>query len=353
IFSSMHRPELMLLALAAALFHTLNHATFKSLLFLSAGSVIHGTHTRNIEEYGGLIKCMPMTGLFFLVGSMAISALPPFNGFFSEWLTFQSLFSGLATADSIARWAFLLAAASLAVTGGLALACFVKAFGAAFLARPRSNAAKKAKESARSMRVGMAGLAALCLVIGFASAPVASVLLKVSRETTAAQQVTSVVDVSHPQALAVGSHGTSVSGPAVLALVAAAPIIVWLVVRYGVNRRQKVATGDTWDCGTPLTPRMEITATGFAHSIILMFQGFIRPTLHHRVEYHSPKNPYLLKSRTVHMTVRDAYQAHLYKPAYRGMFAVSRQVKRIQNGNLNAYVLYMFIILILVLVVEA
>ena len=162
-------PSLALLGLVAALFHTLNHATFKSLLFLSAGSVINQTHTRNMEEYGGLIKYMPQTAFFFLIGSMAISALPPFNGFFSEWLTFQSLFQGIASLDFYTKWIFILAAGSLAFTGGLALACFVKAFGVTFLARPRSKEIAHAKESSFSLRLAMSSLAVLSLLFGFFS----------------------------------------------------------------------------------------------------------------------------------------------------------------------------------------
>ncbi|HEX9153853.1 MAG TPA: hydrogenase 4 subunit B, partial [Candidatus Saccharimonadales bacterium] len=352
IFASLHLHSLELLALAAALFHTLNHATFKSLLFLSVGSVIQKTHTRNIEEYGGLLKLMPFTGLFFLIGSMAISALPPFNGFFSEWLTYQSLFHGLYVAGNV-KWVFLAAAGSLAVTGGLAAACFVKAFGASFLARPRSDAAKRAKESALPMRFGMAGLALLCLVIGAFAGPVTAELQKVSRTTTGLPSASdSLVSVNSNQTIAVGAH-SSVSAPAVLGLLLVACAVVWIVVRYGVHRRQKVTTGDTWDCGTPLNGRMEITATGFARSILLVFRDVLRPSLHHKVEYHNTSNPYRLKSRNVSMHVRDIYQSYIYAPLYAGLLMLSRQARRIQNGDLGTYVLYIFIILIVTLLVGA
>ena len=178
IFSSLNMPALALLSLTAALFHTLNHAIFKSLLFLGAGSVINQMHTRNMEEYGGLIKYMPQTAFFFLIGSMAISALPPFNGFFSEWLTFQSLFQGIITLDSAMRWLFVLAVGALAFTGGLALACFVKAFGATFLARPRSPEVVHAKESPRSMLFGMGALALLSLLFGIFSSQATFLLAK-------------------------------------------------------------------------------------------------------------------------------------------------------------------------------
>ncbi len=125
-----------LFALAAALYHLVNHAIFKALLFFGAGAVASATGTRNMESFGGLMRVMPYTAAFFLAGSLAIAALPPFNGFVSEWLTFQVLFAGVIGAPLAVKIAFLVALSSLVFTGGLAIACFVKVFGTAFLARP-------------------------------------------------------------------------------------------------------------------------------------------------------------------------------------------------------------------------
>src|SRR5213593_3971491 len=154
------------LALIAGLYHTINHATFKGLLFLGAGAVLHSTHTRNMEEMGGLIKRMPQTAFFFLIGAVAISALPPLNGFVSEWLTYQALLQGFGTTESLWRLVFPLSGAMLALTGALAAACFVKAFGITFLAQPRSDHAAQAQEVAPSMRFGMAVLTAACVLLG-------------------------------------------------------------------------------------------------------------------------------------------------------------------------------------------
>ncbi|HEU4913860.1 MAG TPA: proton-conducting transporter membrane subunit [Candidatus Saccharimonadales bacterium] len=353
VFSSLGHTGLMLLALTASLFHTLNHATFKSLLFLSAGSMIQATHTRNIEQYGGLLKVLPLTGLFFLVGSMAISALPPFNGFFSEWLTFQALFNGLAVSGTYVQWVFIGATASLAFTGGLALACFVKAFGVSFLARPRSQAAKKAKESSAPMLAGMAGLAITCAAIGVMSSPVTHLLHDVAAGTTGLSSA--VIDATGVGTISVDAITSSVSGPAVLALVVLVPLGVWFGVRYGVYRGQKVVVGKTWDCGTELNERMEITASGFSQSIVRIFGMFLRPSVRYHIEHHDPAKPnhYSLKSRTVSMHVHDLYQAHLYRPLYAGLLALSRAVRRIQSGNLNMYVLYIFVIVIIALVLGA
>ena len=152
------------LALAAALFHVLNHALFKGALFLGAGSVIASTGTGNMEALGGLLKRMPYTGLFFLAGALAICALPPMNGFVSEWLTYQSLLLGYQAPSVTAKIVSPLGGAALALTGALAAAGFVKAFGIAFLGMPRGDRARHAQESSAWMIAGMALLAVPCLL---------------------------------------------------------------------------------------------------------------------------------------------------------------------------------------------
>jgi len=157
---------LALLGLIAALYHTVNHAAFKALLFLGAGAVVHATGTRNMEAMGGLIKRMPWTAACFLIGSAAIAALPPLNGFVSEWLTFLALFQNMRLESVGQNLVFTLGIASLALTGGLAMACFVKAFGITFLALPRSDAAAGAHEASPPMRLAMLALAAACVALG-------------------------------------------------------------------------------------------------------------------------------------------------------------------------------------------
>ena len=166
VFRSYDRPLLAAVALAACLFHIFNHAVFKSLLFLSAGAVVHATETRNMERMGGLIRRMPLTALCFLVGAVAISGLPPLNGFVSEWLTYQALLGGFGSTPSLTRIVFPIAGSLLALTGALAAACFVRAFGIGFLALPRSSQAAHAHEAHPSMLAGMGALAALCIALG-------------------------------------------------------------------------------------------------------------------------------------------------------------------------------------------
>ena len=158
MFRALGQANLAALALIAALYHTFNHAMFKGLLFLGAGSVVQATHTRNMEKMGGLIRRMPVTALCFLVGAVAISGLPPLNGFVSEWLTYQALLAGFGTTQSLTRLMFPIAGSLLALTAALAAACFVKAFAIPFLALPRSPEAADAREVSFAMRAAMAVL---------------------------------------------------------------------------------------------------------------------------------------------------------------------------------------------------
>ena len=166
MFQSFGLPTLATLGIVAGMYHTINHACFKGLLFLGAGSVVHAMGTRNMEEMGGLIKRMPRTAFFFLLGACAISALPPLNGFASEWLVFQALLGGSAIPQPEVAVVMPIAVAMLALTSGLAAACFVKAFGITFLAIPRSPRAEQAHEAPRSMQAGMATLAVACVAWG-------------------------------------------------------------------------------------------------------------------------------------------------------------------------------------------
>ncbi|TAN57686.1 hydrogenase 4 subunit B [Patescibacteria group bacterium] len=348
VFAALNMKSFAALALIASLFHILNHAVFKSLLFLGAGSVISKTHTRNIEEYGGLIKHMPQTALFFLAGSMAISALPPFNGFFSEWLTFQALFEGIKSMSSFYRWIFVFSAGSLVLTSGLALACFVKAFGLTFLARPRSEAVKHAKESSFSLRLGMATLAVLCLLLGLLSGFLFAIFNKILQGIKSFGDYDPALVVSQNHLISVNGGFSSISAPAIFAVLILAGIAAFAIIRL-ISKDQKVKIGATWDCGTNLGPRMEITSTGFSRTIIMIFKGILKPSKQAGIEYSDANMRYFPKSRTMVFEISDVYKKYFYKPLYSFVFKISARVKKIQSGNVNAYVLYIFMALILLL----
>ncbi|MDO8558768.1 MAG: hydrogenase 4 subunit B [bacterium] len=339
-FYSLGLNSLAILGIIASLFHILNHAVFKALLFLGAGSVVSQTHTRNIEEYGGLIKLMPYTGLFFLIGSMAISALPPFNGFASEWLTFQALFQGMQTLNTVARGVFILAAGSLAFTGGLAAACFVKAFGITFLARPRSEKAKHAKESGISLRIGMAGLAILALLFGIFSGPISSLLSKIAGGESP------LISENYGMQLKNGFATVSMPAIFIILVLALASVVVAVFIAAG---KRKIKNGITWDCGSDLSPRMEITSTGFARSIITIFGGILKPTRQTDVEYHDANMRYFPKFKNISLGINDVYSAYIYGPLEKTAEAIANAARKIQSGNINAYIFYIFIVLIALL----
>lgn len=347
IFWSLGILPLAILGLTAALFHTLNHAIFKSLLFMGAGAVIAEMHTRNMEEYGGLIKFMPQTAFLFLVGSMAISALPPFNGFFSEWMTFQSLFAGISSSGISVRWIFVLAAGSLAFTGGLAAMCFVKAFGATFLARPRSEEVFHAKESDVMLRVGMAVLALLTLMIGFTAGPVTKIISTVVNRLTIFQS-SEPAFYSNLFSVGMQNNFATISMPYILIALVAMITFTFLIVSL-VTRKRKIKIAATWDCGTTLHPRMEITATGFSRSIVTIFGRVLKPTSQVFVEYRDGDVRYFNKTQTVELGVHDVYQSYFYRPLQRLIVKWSEQFKRIQSGNINVYILYIFLTLIAIL----
>ncbi|KKW42497.1 MAG: Formate hydrogenlyase subunit 3/multisubunit Na+/H+ antiporter, MnhD subunit [Candidatus Magasanikbacteria bacterium GW2011_GWA2_56_11] len=348
VFWAAGAESLAMLGLIAALFHTLNHAVFKALLFLGAGSVISQTRTRNMEEYGGLIRTMPYTAALFLTGSLAISALPPFNGFASEWLTFQSLFSGFGSFGRSVAGVFALSAGALAFTGGLAAACFVKAFGATFLARPRSVEAARSRESAPSMVLGMGVLALLTLVIGIFSGVVSRVLSVVVADRPGFSTVP--VPVSVPAAsLSLGSGFAAMSLPLVfVSLAAVSALVAFLTYLATAGRRVKI--GRTWDCGTDLTPRMEITATGFSRSLISIFRGILKPSKQTTIEYRDADSRFFPQTRSVKLEIKDVYSAYFYRPVERLTMALAAQIKKIQCGNVNAYIVYLFAALIALLV---
>jgi len=343
VFSSFGMTSLAALGLAAALFHTMNHATFKALLFLGAGSVIAATHTRNIEKYGGLIRLMPQTAFFFLIGSMAISALPPLNGFFSEWLTFQALFQGVAGFDVVTKVIFILSIGSLALTGGLAAACFVKAFGITFLARPRSEQAERARETGMLPRVAMAALSLLIAGLGLFSGLVLRTLAKVTGSMANLRGVESA-DVAQFKSVSLQNGFGEVSMPALFIGIIVASAVVAAAVAV-LTRKRRTETGPTWDCGSDLTPRMEITATGFSRSLITISRGVLRPSSDTEIEYHDASR-YFPRTGTVTMGLHDIYQTFIYKPLHDLTTMLAAQVTKVQSGNINVYILYIFLTLI-------
>jgi len=341
-------PLLATLALIAGLYHTINHAVFKGLLFLGAGAVLHATHTRDMEQMGGLAKRMPQTAFFFLVGAVAISALPPLNGFVSEWLTYQSLLQGFGTTDSLLRLMFPIGGALLALTGALAAACFVKAFGITFLAQPRSDAAANAHEVSPTMLMGQAILVAACVFLGLFPTLFLKVLDPLTQQLTGLQISKDLTLANGLVLSGVNQAGGTVStlGIAVLSVgLLLVPFVLWLAFAQGTKTR----IGPTWDCGLKgLTPRMEYTATGFSKPIRMIFKALFRPSREVQREYDF--SPYFTTSIRFEAHVEEIFETRIYRPLQRLVLSLSRRMRALQAGSLQAYLIYIFITLLLLLV---
>jgi hydrogenase-4 component B len=347
MFLRSNHPVLATLAVIAGLYHTINHAAFKGLLFLGAGAILHATHTRNMEEMGGLAKRMPQTALFFLIGAVAISALPPLNGFVSEWLTYQALLQGFGTTDSLMRLIFPLSGAMLALTGALAAACFVKAFGIVFLAQPRSSHAADAREATPSMRFGMAVLTAACLVLGLFPTQLVQWLDPLTQQLTG-QQLSSRLTVADGLVLAALTEKAGTVSTLGIVLMFGCllpvPLALWLLV----GRHSKTRLGPTWACGQlGLTPQMEYTATGFSKPIRMIFKSLFRPRRDVQREYDfSPRFATKLRFES---HVEEVFVQRIYRPLRILILRVSRRIRALQAGSIHAYLLYIFVTLLLLL----
>ena len=345
-FSSLGNTKLAALALAAGLFHVLNHALFKGLLFLGAGSVHHATHTRNIEKLGGLMKRLPWTALFFLVGAAAISALPPLNGFASEWLTFQALLFGFNISDFALKLAIPLTVALLALTGALAAACFVKAFGITFLGSARSPHVEQARESPLSMVVAMGALAVVCIAIGIAPGTALTLL----------DPVTNVFFNSHivggaslnPGTLLVQQGAGTSSSPLLIALLLVGLVLLPVAIGVAVGGRIRKRIAMTWACGLErIEPQMQYTATGFSKPIRMIFSNIVRAT--HEIEMEEETSPYFRPAIRYQLRTESIFHRYMYGPLNNAVLNTAHILRRIQTGHLQTYLAYIFITLVLLL----
>lgn len=348
IFYSCGQMNLAALGFIAGLYHTVNHASFKGLLFLGAGSVLNATHTRNMEEMGGLIKRMPWTALFFLIGSISISALPPFNGFASEWLVYQSLLAGFNIPRPELAILTPLAVGMLALTSGLAAACFVKAFGISFLALPRSVEAENAKESPLMMQVGMGILALVCILLGLGPVVVVPFLGKVIGGLGQMPQIvpplTNHFSLQTPQAF--GQISPALVAIALLGILALIPI-AFKIFRVNLHFR----LGETWGCGrTGQTPRMEYTATAFAEPLRRIFAELYRPMKQLSINFH-PESKYFVESIAYKSEITPLFDRMLYDPLLRFVRKISGLVLKLQTGLVHLYLVYIAVILVVLLIV--
>jgi len=307
------------LAFAGGLLHVWNHGLFKALLFLGAGAAIHGTHTREIDRMGGLARRMPSVAAGFLLGAIAISGLPPLNGFISEWLVYLASFSSVGQLHAGWTWLLLvIIGPALALTGALAAACFIKAFGAVFLGVPRSADAASATNALAPMRLALLPLAGACIAIGLVPALVAPIL-----------------------ALVVGD-ASGVSGSVTSTFAALQPITITLALLISVAiialvaRTRRAPYVPTWDCGYAVpSPRMQYTASSFARGLVAFFAWAMPPVV-------DKPRPFPLFPAGAHFEthVPDTVLDRTLLPVLRRtkwLFAFARYV---QSGRVQLYLLY-------------
>ncbi len=385
VFMASGLPTIAAIALTAALYHMINHSAYKALLFIGSGSIETAAGTRDLDRLGGLLRRMPWTGLFCLVGALSIAALPPFNGFVSEWLTLQSILRSAALPSSAVKIVFALCGAALALTAGLAITCFVKAFAMAFLGIARSRPAAMASESRWTARGPMALLASACVLLGILPTYVIPVLDRAIEPivharaadalvppffTAPAQGVPGVgpafLAEFHDLGAQVGRgvfpgrglvvlHQGGTANPVVFAMSTSYAIVMLaalLALTYAAFRlptwRCAVSTGQTWSGGLRrLRSEWTYTATGFANPVRVIFHAVLQPAtvadstdavaLHFRTAVRREYNE-------VHVVDRL-----ILHPTVMGIRRLAGALRRMHTGPVNVYAAYVLVMALLAL----
>ncbi|MGA7578294.1 MAG: proton-conducting transporter membrane subunit [Desulfobaccales bacterium] len=387
IFRASGMPVLAGIAFIAAFYHLLNHALYKALLFLGAGAVDYGAGERHMDRLGGLIRIMPWTSFFFLAGALSIAALPPFNGFVSEWLTLQTMLQSVALKSVAVKMVFALCAAALALTAALAVTCFVKAFAMCFLGVARSTKASQAVEVPRSMQTPLALLAVCCLLFGILPTYVIPVLDKTIATFSGAPMAAELVppfftapqgNAQFGQAFMAEFHdlgaqvGRSIlpgrglvilhrgteRNPVVFAMSTSYTFVVLILLLAGsflvirlLTRARTVIRGPAWEGGVRrLFPEMTYTATGFSNPVRVIFQAIFRPsTFSERKEAVAGHFLIALKSRRLDEHILERA---IFNPVARLAHRLAALLARIHSGSVNLYAAYILISLLLVLLIQ-
>ncbi|MBI5468309.1 MAG: hydrogenase 4 subunit B [Deltaproteobacteria bacterium] len=347
IFKSFGMGLLASLALMAGLYHCLNHAMFKGLLFMGAGAVLHATHERNMEGMGGLVHKLKWTAPLFLVGCLSISGLPPFNGFVSEWLTFQSFLLSPALPSPLLNLLIPLGAALVALTGALAARCFIKVYGVTFLGHWRGEHDTVVHEAPWPMRIGMLLAAASCLALGIFPTFVIGWLDIIPETLLAAKISTSASASGWLWLTPVAAERASYSAPIIFIGILVIFATVYLVFH---SRTTSVRRAPLWDCGFgKITNRMQYNSTSFSMPTRRIY-GFLF-NIKETVKYGSNQYLPMLNNRILyHLRVRDRLWQMCYQPFSDASFWLARRVGKLQHGRIQIYLLYSFLTLIVLLV---
>ena len=333
---SSNNTALCLLGFGGGLLHVLNHSLFKSLLFFNAGSVYQATHTRNIEQLGGLMKRMPYTSILFLIGSLAICGLPPFNGFISEYLIYIGMFKSLSAANLYQSIVLLSSIVGLSLIGGLAIFCFTKAFGIAFLGEPRSEKSFYAREVAKSMIFPQFLTVAFILLIGLAS-------------TLFVKPIFNLVSVSFklPELnLTADSSLKNLTQISILSGIFIITVIILLVYRYFHLKNKQVDFEPTWGCGyTAGTSRQQYTATSYAYN----YNHLAKPVLQgEKIMDEIREDEIFPGERSFVSHNDDVFKKLLIDRPIDWLSSILKKIAVMQTGQIQHYILYAFVFMLFV-----
>ncbi len=335
-------------AMAAALLHSLNHSWFKSLLFLGAGAVLHATGKKDLNSLGGLIHSMPKTAFCWLIGALAISALPPLNGFVSEWLLFQAVLAGPGFPEPILRFLSPVLGAMLALAAGLAAAGFVRAYGTVFLGRPRSREAAEAHEVPFVQIAAIGFLAVLCvlggLFGGFSAYAIGPLLT-----TLTGTELTGLANGPTRLSLIAFDQARSIyDAPTIALFVAISSISTMLFVHFFSNRRTRRAPA--WDCGFPdASTATQYTGSSFSQPLRRVYKGVVLGS-EETLDMPPPGD-----LRPAHFSIRfkDYAWRALYEAPAEGILALADRANAFQFLSIRQYLVLMFSTLIALLIVTA
>lgn len=327
-----------LFGFAGAILHIMNHAIFKGLLFFGAGSVLHSTGERDMDRLGGMMRKLPVTGATFLVASAAISGLPPFAGFVSEFLIMSGSLRGVLLQGSQSTAALIAVIAGLGLIGGLAVACFSKAFGVIFLGKPRNGHSEHAHREVPGFRLPMIALATACIFIGLV--PVLAVRLVLPAATQLAG------GVSGDALLQLTSSSGVLGRVSLISIILMGVVVVLVLLRWLLLRNRQVRVAPTWGCGfeSP-NSRMQYTSSSFAQPILSIFRQLVRSRQH----VHGPEG-YFPRKAGFRSETPDIFGARLYRPLQSAIERIAFKLRWLQHGRVHLYLLYIFVTLLILMV---
>jgi hydrogenase-4 component B len=344
-----HQPPVMLLGFLAALYHTLNHSFFKGLLFLGAGSLDYRLHTRNLNEMGGLGKLMPFTSLTFLVGALAISAIPPFNGFVSEWFTYQAfLRAGSSTPDFIVRITVPLCAVFLALSGTLAAMVAIKVYGGAFTGPARSEQAKHASEVPGTMLTGMSFLAIGCILLGLGAPLIVPYLASV---VTGTLNIDTLLVANGVWVYPVDSAQALLSTPLIALLLLglfAVPLVIAVI--YGGNKAGTRVVNDPWAAGYRYSSNMSVSASSFDQPVVTTFNPIYQlyPIVQKPLDAIAAWSK---RAREGILRMEPVLENIVKQPTTRAVEYLGQHIQALQMGDIRIYCFYIILTLAILLIV--